>query len=506
MAWNVFTSWGGHMVYIVAGFIMPRMIDRHVGQTALGVWDFGWSIVSYFVLAQVGVGSSVNRYVAKHRAVGDLEGLRRTVSSVTCIQAAAAAFSVALTLATAWVLPFLYGSRLGMDTRTAQWVIGLLGTSVAVQMMFNAYGGVITGCHRWDVHNGLNSAFYGVSVAAMMLGLTLGGGLITLAALYLAGTLATELTRWWLAYRICPELKIGLKYATWDESRSLLVFGGKTVVDNLSRLLLGQANFILVATYLGPGALAVYARPVALVRHIENLTNKFAFLLSPAASSLKSTQQHDELRDLLIQATKFAAYFAMPLTVFLAILGTPILSLWMGPGYEPGPIMALLAAGNFLPLTLRPATHVRVGLNAHGRVGWASFAVAIAGVLAALVALGIFHTGLTGAALALVVPYALGNGVFVLVYACRRVGIPSMKFARAAFAGPAGCAIPLAIALWVVRVVFDGRPEYAVLAGMIASAAIIAPLYWVYALPNALRGRIVSAAGGLGARFAASRP
>jgi O-antigen/teichoic acid export membrane protein len=427
------------------------------------------------------------------------------VSSVTCIQGAATALAVALTLATAWALPVLYGQRLGIDTRTAQWVIGLLGTSVAVQMLFNAYGGVITGCHRWDIHNGLNSAFYGVSVAAMMLGLTFGGGLITLAALYLAGTVATELTRWWMAYRICPELRIGLRYATWPESRSLLVFGGKTIVDNLSRLLLGQANFILVATYLGPGALAVYARPCALVRHIENLTNKFAFLLSPAASSLKSTQQHEELKDLLIQATKFAAYFAMPLTVFLAILGTPILSLWMGPGYEPGPVMALLAAGSFLPLTLRPATHVLVGLNAHGRVGWASFAVAIAGVLTALVALGVFHTGLTGAALALVVPYALGNGVFVLVYACRRVGIPTMQFTRAAFAGPAACAIPLALALWVVRVVFEGRAEYAIVSGMIASALVIAPLYWIYALPSSMRGRILTAAGGLGARFAAIR-
>ena len=82
MVWNVLTSWAGHMVFVIAGFIMPRMIDRHIGQTSLGIWDFSWSLVNYFGLAGLGIGSSVNRYVAKYRAVNDIEGLRKAVSSV----------------------------------------------------------------------------------------------------------------------------------------------------------------------------------------------------------------------------------------------------------------------------------------------------------------------------------------------------------------------------------------------------------------------------------------
>ena len=61
MAWNVMASWAGHAVFIVAGFIMPRFIDRTIGQEALGIWDFAWSVVSYFGLAEIGVGASVGR-------------------------------------------------------------------------------------------------------------------------------------------------------------------------------------------------------------------------------------------------------------------------------------------------------------------------------------------------------------------------------------------------------------------------------------------------------------
>ena len=86
MARNVLSSWGGHVVFVLAGFVMPRLIDVRIGQVSLGLWDFSWSMVSYFGLAQVGVGSSVNRYVAKYRAANDVESLNRTVSSVNVIQ------------------------------------------------------------------------------------------------------------------------------------------------------------------------------------------------------------------------------------------------------------------------------------------------------------------------------------------------------------------------------------------------------------------------------------
>jgi len=52
---------------------MPRMIDQRLGQELLGVWDFAWSLVHYFEFIQMGLTSSVNRYVAKYRAVGDMD-------------------------------------------------------------------------------------------------------------------------------------------------------------------------------------------------------------------------------------------------------------------------------------------------------------------------------------------------------------------------------------------------------------------------------------------------
>ncbi|MFN2187883.1 MAG: transporter, partial [Candidatus Promineifilaceae bacterium] len=104
---NVFTSWGSHLILIVIGFIMPRMINDHLGQVSLGIWDLSWSFVNYLTLAGFGVGSSVNRYVAKYRSLNDYVSLNKALSSVVFIQFLIA-LSVALgTGALVWMLPSL---------------------------------------------------------------------------------------------------------------------------------------------------------------------------------------------------------------------------------------------------------------------------------------------------------------------------------------------------------------------------------------------------------------
>src|SRR4249919_614272 len=153
LVWNVIASWAGHVVFIVAGFIMPRQIDRHVGQVGLGVWDFGWTTVNYFFLAQIGVGVSVNRYVARYRSARDTDGLSRMISSVVLLQFLAASIVLALTAASAYWLPFFFREDLRGEAEVATRVIALLGVSVAVRMASQPFSGVVTGCHRWDLHN-----------------------------------------------------------------------------------------------------------------------------------------------------------------------------------------------------------------------------------------------------------------------------------------------------------------------------------------------------------------
>jgi O-antigen/teichoic acid export membrane protein len=499
---NILSGWGGQVVFVVAGFVMPRLIDRSLGQTSLGIWDFGWSIVSYFGLAQIGIGTAVSRHVAQERAMNDEDGLRRTVSTGMAFHVAIGVFLLLVTAALAWFVPQLLGGRLGGHTQETRWVVALLGATVATQVGCDNFHGILTGCHRWDLHNAISSGTYAAIVAGMLLTLSLGGGLPGLALTNLLGAAAGETARGIAAYRVCPEARFGWRFVSRGELRRLVRFGGKAVVNGLAHLLLRKGNSLVVAAYLGPDALAVYSRPDALIRTADMVLTRFSYVFAPVASSLQVAQDHEELRRLMIQSSRYAASLALPMVVGLVALGDPILQLWMGARYDRGIVLVVMALGSLMSLSQHPVTTMLVGMNLHGRPAYFALASAVVGLGLSLFGAGYLGWGLAGAAVALAIPNTIGNGFVVAWYACRKLEIPYGRYLAHAWAVPLACNLPFAACLVAVRLGFANRPLVAVLLAFATGLFVLAPLYWRYLTPpdvqEAIRQRVRSLPARLG--------
>ena len=86
--------------------------------------------------------------------------------------------------------------------------------------------------------------------------------------------------------------------------------------------------------------------------------------------ALRFGRDADERRDLLVWLVLTVAGLALtlPMVLTVAVMGDPIMTLWMGPDYRPGVMGVVLAAGLFLSLALRPVQMVLLGLNLHGRL------------------------------------------------------------------------------------------------------------------------------------------
>lgn len=491
MAFNVLASWAAHFVFVIAGFIMPRLIDHHLGEAALGVWDFGWSMIAYMGMAQLGIGASVNPYVARYRASGQIDKANEAVSSVFCVLLIAALIVLLLTAVIGHYVPTLLNARLGAYVHQARWIIYLLGASLALQIALTTFDGVITGCHRWDIHNGVQAGFYALSVAGMIVVLRLGGDLVTLAAVMLAGNALGMLVRVVLAYRVLPGLRVRPTCARWATARTMIGFGGKTFLDTVSRLLLYQTNSIIIVTYMGPAALAFYSRPAALVSHAQAFVSKFAFVLTPTASSLYAVGRQDELRRFLVQTTRIGAYLSLPMVLLLAILGDPILRLWMGPQYAYGLVLAIMAIGHLVPMAQQPLWNILAGLNWHGRAALANLLAAAVAAAAAILVVGWLHGGLPAAALAVVLPLTVVNGLYMPWYACHSLGISTREYLLRSWRGPLLAGIPYSLCLFVSRELFLHRPGLALLTALLSGGTVMAIIYWFVVIPRGLRARIL---------------
>jgi O-antigen/teichoic acid export membrane protein len=503
---NVLSGWVGYVAMAVSGFVAPRLLDRKLGQEALGVWDFAWSIVAYFGLAHLGVGTSINRYVARYRAAGDVGALNRLAASVTAINLTAAGVILGTSALIALRVPVLLGGS--SEAGAATWVILLLGATIASQVGFSLSIGVISGCHRYDLHNGITASFEIATSLAIVLALYVGGGLVTLAWITLGFELATELARLVCAHRVCPELRVRLRLATWMETRELLVFGAKSVVSSLSGLILGQGNRLLVGTFLGPATLAVYSRPNALVRVVDMLTTRFAFVLTPTASSLERAGELDALRRLLLKSARLGMALVLPQMLGLAILGDPLMLLWMGARYKPGLFLVVMMLGFIASTSMRPVNSILLGLNLHGALAKASLVGAVLGLLLTYLAVGVLHGGLTGAALALGLASTVFNGAFVAHHACRRLQIPRWRYLKETLGVPLACCLPFAAVLIACRSLLGHRPLLAVGAGTLLGALALAPPYWLFIVPRHIRNHLWRLLGALLTRLgiASSHP
>lgn len=490
LVWNVLFSWAAHFVFIVAGFIMPRMIDRRLSQELLGVWDFSWSLVGYFSLVQLGIGSSVNRYVAKYRSSGDTAGINHFVSSAASLLFTAGLFAFGLAVTFSLLLPRYFSVKLGENIQQAQWVVVFLGASIALEIAFSAFTGVITGCHRWGLHNFVKSGCYLLTVTAMIIALLYGRGLRSLSVIYFAGAVLENTLRVIFAHRVCEGLQVKLSLVSRDAIKKLFIFGGKTLIPSISNLLLNQTTSVMIVGSLGTAALAIYSRPFSLVHQINTLVGKMSVVLTPTVSSLQCTNNIKEIQDLLITSVRYSIYMVMPFALVLIIYGDAVMQLWMGQNYANGLLPAILMIGNIAGFVQQPVWTILGGLNAHGRAGIASFIASCFSVGLTVMMLWYFKLGLIGAALAVILPMAIMNMVYMPILISKRIGLGMRKYIISVTTGPVINTLPFMICLLAGRLFFHNEPLKGLLWGGLTGSLFLIILYYRYVLPKRIKTRL----------------
>lgn len=470
---NVITSFAGHFVFVVLGFVMPRIIDGQIGQASLGVWDFSWSFVSYLGLAMVGIGSSVNRYVAKFRSENDVVALNRLVSSVIGIQIVIAAIVLMSSLGLMAVVPVAFGDKLEGQAIVAGRIVGLLGSALAVQMAFDAWRGVITGCHRWDLYNAINTGGYIVSTISMILVLFFGQGLVEMAIVYLCVTILTEIVRLLVAIRVCPECQPKINLVNSQDVRMVFRFGVKTIVLAMPRIVILQTTSIFVLGALGPAALAVLARPISLFQHISTLVNKYSFVLAPMAGAIDKEKVTEDARDFALRHSRVGWLLSIPPLAFMFVLGDRVIEIWMGPAYANWPITAILACGYLLPVSQSPFLSILIGRNMHGQLAKSVSVVAISLLASGIIGATYLGWSLQLAAFVISISTGLGLGVIVLYQGLKSLGIEFSSYWRLVIMDAVKLLVSVVTVLIVVRHTVSGSVGISLLVGVVAMTVVV---------------------------------
>src|SRR5262245_12728769 len=396
-----------------------------------------------------------------------------------------------LAVSTVALMGSFKADALGDHLSDARWVVLLLGFEMAVQTAFASFGGVITGCHRWGIHNAINAGSYFLTVAGMIVALLMGGGLRAMATIHFSCELVAWVARLFIAQRICPTLSVRFAHASRETSLAMFHFGAKAWVPSVVDVILNQTTNILIAAYMGPAALAIYARSRNLVKYARDLVTKMAAVLVASVSSLHAMGERDQIQELIIKATRYSAFLTLPITMLLAICGGPLVHLWLGERYANGWLVGILAAGHTGAILQLPVMAILAGMNRHGRLAIANMVGSSIAALGVVCVLGWLKLGLVWVAFAGTWPLVVVNFIYAPGHICRRTGLAVNKYVREAFVFPLVCTLPFMICLVAARLLFSARPAMAFLVGGAIGALLLVPIYWRHVIPPSLKRKLL---------------
>ena len=278
---GVAVSWVAQMLQIIAGFIIPRLIDRQLGRELLGVWGLGMVDGQLFHLA--GWRHWINDKPACRAA--SRGGRFRQPQSRRQFGGHASArtgrVDIAIDFAPGLEDPVALPTRSPELATQASGLVLLLGASMAVAIAGAIYGGILTGCHRWPLqHTAFPSppTWYRSLECAWPFGCgrlgRLGGGSLC------QRTLGADFARH-RAHRACPGLDIRARNADLATLRKLFWFGGKMFAGRMSQIVMHQTVNIMIASHLGLAALALFSRPKSLVRQAAVFSAKIRPYVGP---------------------------------------------------------------------------------------------------------------------------------------------------------------------------------------------------------------------------------
>lgn len=207
--------------------------------------------------------------------------------------------------------------------------------------------------------------------------------------------------------------QIGFQRPRFSKLRVYLRFGLPTIPANISHWIVASSDRFVISYILGVTSVGFYSAGYWIGCVPLMVVEALGFVLSPTVSKLYDEGKIDEVRTHLSYSLKYFLALAIPFIFGAALLSEEVLTAFSTPeiGAEGHTIVPLVAMAMLLWGIYAVVVHVLVVVNKTTIMGmsWA---------LAALVNLGLNiafvpHFGITGAAVATLIAYALAVGITI---------------------------------------------------------------------------------------------
>ena len=436
-------------------FITPYMIGQ-LGTSEYGVYKTISSLSSSLMVLDLGIGSTVMRFVAKYRATKDEKSIPNFVA-MSLIQAAALSGVI---LAVGAVVSFsiepMYSETFSSaELQKAQVLFFILLLNMVLHVFENVINGVITGCNRFQFGNGIKVIRLLIRTGLIVGLLAVYSNSIVLVTIDLTMTMASIIAE--MVY-VVRKLHILPKLSHWD--RFLFIESGKYTFLMFLTSIAAQVNNnldnVIIGAISGPALVTVYSMGLLIFGMYENLSTSVSGVMLPTVTNLLEEDKSGErLQKFIIKVGRIQFLLLGAAVVGFACVGKDFIHTWLGAGYEDVyAITLILMVPSLFELCVNVCLSI---LRARNKLVFRTCILFASTMLNAIVTvLAVKFWSYIGAAFGTAASFIIGSLIVMNLYYYKELHLPMLKIYREITKGIWLCLAVAGVALYFVAQQISG--------------------------------------------------
>jgi O-antigen/teichoic acid export membrane protein len=253
---NVGSSWFALGVNVLVGIFLSPYILHRLGDQAFGLWILIFSFTGYYGLFDLGIRSSIVRYVAKYSATDEQSELNRLVNTAMFSYGSIGLVAMTLTFIATYYVSSIFHIPAEF-LATARWLLFIVGVAVSLGFPLGVFGGILEGLQRFYLLNLTSVGSTFLRALLIVIALRHGGGLLTVALITVSLPLIGSLVNAAAVLRHLP-LKFGIHYVNRSSLRNIASYSGTTFVIIVAGRLRFKTDAVVIGSFMSATAITYF--------------------------------------------------------------------------------------------------------------------------------------------------------------------------------------------------------------------------------------------------------
>jgi len=452
---NIGSSWFSLGVNVLVGIFLSPFIMHRLGDSAFGIWVLIFSVTGYYGIFDLGIRSSIIRYVSKYTATGQSDELARHINTSLATYTGIGALSMLVTIVLSFYVDHLFKIPPAMHSE-ARWILLMVGASVSLGFPLGVWGGILEGLQRYYLLNWTAVGMSLVRAGLIVVLLSHGYGLIAIAIITVAIPLIVAAGRIVIVHYLLP-LPYGPKYVDRQAFHQMAHFSGATMLIIVAQQLRFQTDQMIIGSMLTAAAITYFTIGGRIMSYAFQVVAALSQVFVPMSSQSEAVGNLDRVRKIYIAGNRACALIAFPITATVLILGKSMIEVWVGRRYVPlsYPTLVVLCIPMSLLMMQGASSRVLVGMGRHRQLATVSVIEGIANLILSIAL--VRPLGIVGDALGTAIPLAFTMLYFLPRHMRKQLAVPVRTFLREAYTLPFLLVLPFVAVLFLMRTWFQAH-------------------------------------------------